>query len=1465
MSDETTQQGRIEAILEGSEGDAGWTDDTVDVAQDWYNDEFEDGDGRTYSVVVGQGRGARQVSRTLTKDQQYQQIIREADLERNAINLRAEIFYGKNIEDLTDLEKNALLHEARLSSWSQVEAIAEAGAPAIENYASTAAELEDCLEEVGALVSDQKAKLAQLRTAMNELLGTDFWTSVSKGADTPYAWAALGPGPSSAGGVNDRYGGANSRTWSAAKASAGPYLGQNSVKFQTADEVPHKDKAYVYDIDPTEEAALLEKFGIPNYPYFDTTKQKFSLSKHYLPGAGTQSAIGLGPVHRVQTDRFPIGWATSLVSYLNNYYRALLQLEKSPSVAEYHAGEGTGADYIAALAGATRLLNGQLSLAVGGYDHAGQGAVDDLAREQQQTISDQWKFMGLNRPNHQLKDNINRVKEYFKANGAASANSTSEAVQRFGESQQELSDAYGKIFAKAHNMSTAVSQALLCQLNGLAVDAKADADLAAAIDLAGAASRAEAKTAASKAARLQARAEAIRQIQQDMRANNLLQQNQIIQETTDRRNVLFKEQCFLLNYINVFVQQKLKEDTIERKKRLPYVAPPQQQQGQVGVQNTGPHANVMANASLLVSGDPYGFLNKMTLNPNLKDLVNIENHQLSLLQPSIRLYKVVYDEEGNDSYEVEMNFDTHLGAAGPGDIRTLTWTTTSRGIGAGIKSFNFAYEGSNPFAIKKSIQATLKIFAANMGELLRPREGRAKAISATTPGSNNSGQRLSRPRNYKYVDLALKTGRSGKAPQNDPCSGQIDLSEHNENLADLNFRLRAEVGWAPIDKINLDGITAKQAETLQKAIQESYVTLNLTPTIHNFDFDETGQVTMTINYLAYVEEFYDNKNFNIFANAKSTSSGTNSLVTNQRLLRELALDKLRKECGDSNVISEVKEDFKQVIASDVSDSLQQLVTGLMQEDNIHYIYIPYEDLRKYLHNNDPSTTQVVEMLVAQGKASFQTSQEEVLSKVNQGLEEYRNQAGNTSTDDEPADDAVAAAMMADTGEGATIGYFYLSRLVDLILHNLDIELTALGSDSSWLLTSAANKLILPSGETVRIKNKAREQKKKQYTIAYENYKRLRILLGPVEFVNSPSHAREAITNATFGDIPISVKYFIEFMTEKMLKKDETFYSLTKFLNDLMNEFVRDFLNSRECFRNMKTKVRAQQSSLTSWSPDIFYDPVTLKIYQLGNNRKSVLAPRGPLPKANLDDPKKFRANIAELGTATNPVLYLSGPPGKRTTINPLHEFNYFVYFAGQVQPLAKMQGDREADEKAGIFHYLLGREKGLIKNIQLKKTQTKGLAEVRFEQDGYDGLRQLRVVYDVDIDCYANINTYPGTYIYVDPAGFDPSFNGAVSGIELTQLGIGGYYMIVRSEHQFAAGQASTQISAKWVNSIEDQAARQECQKLQDQNAGNNDRINKKCEKYAKEREETTKKSGRNIVSRAVDAVTPWDGWLPWV
>jgi len=171
------------------------------------------------------------------------------------------------------------------------------------------------------------------------------------------------------------------------------------------------------------------------------------------------------------------------------------------------------------------------------------------------------------------------------------------------------------------------------------------------------------------------------------------------------------------------------------------------------------------------------------------------------------------------------------------------------------------------------------------------------------------------------------------------------------------------------------------------------------------------------------------------------------------------------------------------------------------------------------------------------------------------------------------------------------------------------------------------------------------------------------------------------------------------------------------------------------------------------------------------------------------------------------------------TRNPALEYNYLIYYAGRTQPFELMQGDRVEDAKSGIFHYMIGKPDGLVKTIKLTKTDSPGLKEVRFEQEGYDGLSQLRETYDATIECYGSPNIVPGTYIYIDPRGFAPKDKKnegkykfkdrnnkwvVIDRFLLTRYGIGGYYMVIKTENHLGPGTFNTTITAKWVAEIGD-------------------------------------------------------------
>ena len=246
-----------------------------------------------------------------------------------------------------------------------------------------------------------------------------------------------------------------------------------------------------------------------------------------------------------------------------------------------------------------------------------------------------------------------------------------------------------------------------------------------------------------------------------------------------------------------------------------------------------------------------------------------------------------------------------------------------------------------------------------------------------------------------------------------------------------------------------------------------------------------------------------------------------------------------------------------------------------------------------------------------------------------------------------------------------------------------------------------------------------------------------------------------------GDIPISLTYFAEFLMSKTIKEGVSQYTLFQFLSDLMNDFVRNIFSPEKC---------------------------------LGGDKDHKLILRNAVITSNYD--------IAN-GTNTKPLLKQS----KRSNSN--NELTYLVYYSTTRTP--KLGGNRDEDQKKGIYHFDIGANSGLVKTISFAKTDQKYVKEARFERDGVDGLGQLREAYDITIQMYGNVQLYPGMYIFINPVGISPSLgnptNNGGEGQQSAQasiahlLGIGGYHLITKVDSIIAEGQFDTTVTAKWVSS----------------------------------------------------------------
>ena len=825
----------------------------------------------------------------------------------------------------------------------------------------------------------------------------------------------------------------------------------------------------------------------------------------------------------------------------------------------------------------------------------------------------------------------------------------------------------------------------------------------------------------------------------------------------------FKHQCFLQRYILQLTNSRISAES-QSNIKLPY--------------EEGPEAG--RNRPLIVSGPAFGFMNTMTQPKSTSKLFELPPHVLSQLQPMVQLYKVVVDKDGKEK-EIEIEFPssiTFLNSSGSLITAEEALRSQSRrGHGVGLKSFNFTYEGSDPFSLKKSISANLKIFATSFEDLLQPRVSKNNEM-------------------YRYADLALKTGTSlMKQYASVPVQSNSNSDSVIDNLDKLQFKLKAVVGYKMPANLHIPNKPKTTKEDIQKAIYNSFVTLNLTPTIHEFNIDDSGRVNFSINYLAYIDEFFDISYFNIFSDPLVTSN-----IYKRKVLRKY----YEKECnlegiGNLKKAEEAKTPIEQ------RASLRRIIEKLLAKNRINFINVSYDSLGEFTVspfvdlnsiisqkadepppslNPKPSPTApnpATTAAAAQAVAPKQSSSPSWLSSLlPQPLTQEELDDRGILSDGSPK--PASAGINANNDE--QIAYFYLYDLIDIVMDNIEESLSE-------------NGYIKVLDELKNLPEDFISGEKKILKTARDNFKRYRVVLGPVE-LRDPSTPGYFIS-ASMADIPISLVYFAEWMTEKVIARDRLEYNISSFISDVLKNYVRNFLNSEACHDGkLSQRVSTYSTAVTGYSLDSG-DEITRRIKNL--------------QQSDISNEHVGRLNLGQdpgSGAESNPMIVTSdcilNTMGRRDkpggNLGVQNEINYQIFYSGRNKPKELLTGNKALDENNGIFHYILGRDVGIIKNIQLRRTDVTGLKEARFESEGFDGLQQLREQYNAEITTFAYPLAVPGINIFIDPRGFAPDTNSASEAFDkydLSQYGIGGYFMVNKAQTNFSEGLAETKISAVWV------------------------------------------------------------------
>jgi len=117
-------------------------------------------------------------------------------------------------------------------------------------------------------------------------------------------------------------------------------------------------------------------------------------------------------------------------------------------------------------------------------------------------------------------------------------------------------------------------------------------------------------------------------------------------------------------------------------------------------------------------------------------------------------------------------------------------------------------------------------------------------------------------------------------------------------------------------------------------------------------------------------------------------------------------------------------------------------------------------------------------------------------------------------------------------------------------------------------------------------------------------------------------------------------------------------------------------------------------------------------------------------------------------------------------------------------------GDKTKDHRDGIYHFHIGRNRGVLKTISFSKQEIKYRKEALMLESVslYD---QLKMPYNISIDMFGNSVFLPGSMVYVDPSNLGLG-SGRSRDSAAFQLGLGGYYQLIGISTSYSDGRMST-------------------------------------------------------------------------
>tara|TARA_Y100001963_G_C6785041_1_gene452151 strand:- start:811 stop:3321 length:2511 start_codon:yes stop_codon:yes gene_type:complete len=748
-------------------------------------------------------------------------------------------------------------------------------------------------------------------------------------------------------------------------------------------------------------------------------------------------------------------------------------------------------------------------------------------------------------------------------------------------------------------------------------------------------------------------------------------------------------------------------------------------------------ADAGADAASLVSkvNSRFGSTGK-----GLRAFLSMTPAEFATLVPKIRLYVIKYrNKDDGKGMQQELVFPDWTGKH---VIENIMKTATGRGDGAGISKFSYEFDGRDPATTENLIKASVTISFTDFEVLAKPLRGLTK-VEKEYFGENKEN---AEPR---YLDLVTRY-----TP---------------DNPAAVFTKLKASIGWQPPS--DESGVVIR--EELKEFISEGYANMDLIlyMTGHDLTFKENGRVDLKVDFRAALENLMSGRQADILAlDGGRNQKDIDKEFKEKKEKKKASIDEATEDIEAHRRVEEAEDDAQGWFDS---DSAKERAARHLKERAEDKLEAETEALRllELEHNVMRERLRVVRYkkllddLNKSNKIRFMDVAIESLEKwyMDNESRDATSKTRFTATKAILEGDGQSASIPEIAGQkdnpaakGAQAAREYQDEL--------DKKLKEEDHEKMNDLKENQNTPEVPSGfhriyyiylgDIINVAAEVLERADKWQGIT-------RLVTGPVQF-DDPNTADPKTIVENMADIPIALNTFVEWYYQKVIVKARDIYPLKDFLKDVMTDLVYRSLGE-QCFQGLS---RMPAFTLT---PMIFNMSIdgTAKVEPVKKDTATGFYPRLTVNQFA----KKVKNNLRSDVSNTVTYIFMTAIFKNENTFN---------------------DGNISKDEKDGVYHFGIGRDRGIINTIKFKKVQMNYRKEALVLDQGNLGTGQLREVYDADIKMVGNTLFRNGQYLYIDPSTMGVSTKTA------QELGMGGYYVITKVDGELSADGYETSLTCKY-------------------------------------------------------------------